>query len=263
MTQNKISAAELKAYKRMVKTALKPENMTATLIRCFADCNRAYNFKPNYINKKLRAAVERAAPSDDWRKKAWENLQATIFRKTPTDPKEDQFYKYGKATAQLDNLLHGLDKIMFSSPEFPSISKIFKPFLPLDKEEQRQTKKSLRHFAKCLKNVEAAKPKLPPSQKELIAKGEAKGAQAVYDDNGSYIHKTDATMIYIALISLGEIVDQFPSRKAIFRFLKEVMGQDMPHDEEAFTLICKRIGLKGTKGREREKKNARVIAKKA
>ena len=70
-------------------------------------------------------------------------------------------------------------------------------------------------------------------------------------------------MIYIVLISLGEIVDQLPSRKAIFRFIKEIMGKDMPHDEEAFTLICKRIGLMGTKGREREKKKSRVIVKKA
>ena len=80
-------------------------------------------------------------------------------------------------TAQLDNVLHGLNKIVSNSPGLPPIAKMLKPFLTLDKDEQRQAKKSLRHYAKCLKIVEAQKPKLQPSQKELIAKGEAKGAQ--------------------------------------------------------------------------------------
>jgi hypothetical protein len=153
-------------------------------------------------------------------------------------------------------MFYGLDKIISNSPGIPPITKIFKPFLTLDKDEKREAKKSLRHFSKSLETAEKQKLKLPPSQKAMIAAGEAKGAQAVFDDNGSFIHQSDATLIYILLITFGDAIDQLPSRKAIFRFLKAILGKDMPHDEQAFNQICKRIGLKGTKGREREKQGS-------
>jgi len=238
--------AELKKYRRAAKNIFKHKNFTETCIRLNGECHQLQNRKPTFASAKLRHALETVLKLEGWREKIWEKLFATVFQKSQLPPTDNPFYKYGLKFSLLENLLHGIGKLQSNDRSAPTIRSVYKPYLAIDKNEQKEAKK----FIAVLARVETARSKLPPSKKAQIAEGEAQGAQGIFDDNGGLVFETDATKIYIMLLLCGDYIEQLPSRQKIFRFLKTVMGKEMPHEEEAFMQICKRIGLKGSKGRK-------------
>lgn len=246
---------ELDQYRRWVKNWLKRKNLNKAIIRFAGEYLQIFNKKPDCINKKLRKALGQTPQLEGWRKEIWINLKKTIFRNCHVNSGNNKYFDYGEAVARLDNLLFGLEKIQQSTPGGPSSNSFLKPYLPLDKNEKMEITKAQRLFIEKFVEAENQRRDLSPSQKEQIALGEAKGARAIYNDDGQFFHATDATKVYYMMLLLGDYIELLPSRAKIFQFLKIVLGTDMPHDEEAFVALCKRIELKGVKGREKDENN--------
>ena len=255
MNPDEPTKEEVKDYRRMAKQWLKRKNLVRMVVRLSGEFHQIMEITPNCINKRFRDDLIRTPKLVGWRKEIWSNFRKTTLKKFYAYKTSDAIYNEGAACAFLDNMHFGYEQLVKSAPRGPSLKMVLEQYTPLDAEEKIQVKLTVGRIMKTLAKAETRILGFRPSEKKRFALGESENANAIYGDYGEFSHGTDATKIYNMLLLFGDYVDTLPSRMKIFRFLKILLDKEMPHDFEAFTQICKRIGLKGTEGRERDRKN--------